>query len=99
MQSRRGGCVLTRRSHDPARLRGHPARPAALQSSNRAALYFVPPSQGEGTEGGGGCIGRSPARTCAGTFTPTTPTLSCHPSSGRRGVPRLTLGQEGNSFR
>jgi hypothetical protein len=28
-------------------------RPTALQSSNRAALYFVPPSQGEGAEGGG----------------------------------------------
>ena len=54
MRSRRGGYVGTSCSH-------HPARPAALQSSNRAALYFVPPSQGEGAEGGGGCVGRSPA--------------------------------------
>jgi hypothetical protein len=47
---------------DPGPPRCHPP--------SRAALYFVPPSQGEGTEGGGGRVGRSPARTCAGTFFP-----------------------------
>lgn len=40
--------------------------------------------------------GRSPAKTFVGTFTPTTPSLSCHPSSGKRGVPRLNLGEGRN---
>ncbi len=34
MRSRRGGYVLTRHSHHPARLRGHP-------SSGRRGIHFV----------------------------------------------------------
>ena len=34
MRSRRGGCMVTRRSHHPALLRGHP-------SSGRRGIHFV----------------------------------------------------------
>src|SRR3970282_1567240 len=56
-----------------------PPVPTRCHPQLRAALYFFPPSQGEGTEGGGGCDCRSPAQTCAGTFTPTTPSPSAPP--------------------
>jgi hypothetical protein len=80
----------------PPPLRDDPARPAALRSSNRAALHFVPPSQGEGAEGGGGCVGRSPARTCAGTFTPTTPSLRDTPPRAGGEYPGSPSGRRGN---
>ena len=36
MRSRRGGCVVTRPSHHPARLREHPVRPVALHRDCRS---------------------------------------------------------------
>jgi hypothetical protein len=121
----------------PRRCRATPPGPPRCHPQLRAALYFVPPSQGgeagfrgallraaerptrcsglgrAGTEGGGGCVVRSPAQMCAGMLTPTTPAALRRPRPANRteaaGVrrlegaqapsskPRLTLGQEGSN--